>query len=410
MPDHRRGAFPADRPVRVSEEPALNRSVLCVRPPSADIRRALRRMFDPAEIIAGLPHLPGVYRMLNAAGRSAVRRQGARPAQARRVVFPEDGGRVAAHAGHGVARSRASRRRSRAPKAKRCSSRTTSSRRSAPRYNILFRDDKSYPYLVVTGHRYPRLGFHRGALDDAPPLLRAVSRTPVPCARASSSCRRCSASAPARTPFSRNRSRPCLLHQIRRCTAPCVGLVADAVYAEDVRSAELFLSGKEDEVIERLAARMAGGVGAHWTTSRPPLCRDQITALRRVREKQFVAGESGARRRRRRVRARVGRHLREPRHDPRRPSPRGQEFLSAQRRRRERRTKCSRRSCAQHYLRHAIPPQIVVGAQLRRGAARRSSCRAGGAQGADQSRTRPARGARGSRWRRRTRSSARSRR
>ena len=88
------------------------------------------------------------------------------------------------------------------------------------------------------------------------------------------------------------RSRPCLLHQIHRRTAPCAKLIGEEAYAEDVRSAELFLSGKQDEVFERLAARMEAA-SARMDCEEAAIVRDQIAALRRVRETQFVADESG---------------------------------------------------------------------------------------------------------------------
>ena len=89
-----------------------------------------------------------------------------------------------------------------------------------------------------------------------------------------------------------HRSRPCLLHQIRRCTAPCVGLIGDAEYADDVRSAEMFLSGEENAVFDRLTERMnAAAEGMRYEEA--AVCRDQISALRTVRERQYVSSDAG---------------------------------------------------------------------------------------------------------------------
>jgi excinuclease ABC subunit C len=230
-----------------------------------------------------------------------------------------------------------------------------------PRYNILFRDDKSYPYLVVSGHEFPRLGFHRGALDTAHryygpfPGAGAV-RESIQLIQKVFRIRTCED-----TVFT-NRSRPCLLHQIKRCTAPCVRLVTSEAYAEDVRSAELFLSGKEDEVIERLEARMEEAA-ARMDYEVAAFVRDQITALRRVREKQFVADESG------RdadvvacarvsgvtcvnlVMIRGGHHLGDKNFFPRN----AEEFSEDD---------VIEAFVAQHYLRHGIPREIIVGARF----------------------------------------------
>jgi len=159
----------------------------------------------------------------------------------------------------------------------------------SPRYNVLFRDDKSYPYLVVTGDRFPRLAFHRGSMEKEHryfgpfPNAWAV-RASIQLLQKVFRLRTCE-----ETVFA-NRSRPCLLHQIHRCTAPCVGLVAAEAYAEDARNAELFLAGKEDEVITRLIARMEKAATGHQY-EQAAIFRDQVRALRRVREKQFVSSD-----------------------------------------------------------------------------------------------------------------------
>ena len=161
----------------------------------------------------------------------------------------------------------------------------------APRYNIVFRDDKSYPYLMITGHAFPRLGFHRGPKDrgnrhfgpfphahavrDSIQLLQRVFRL-----------RTCEDS------VYQNRSRPCLLHQIRRCTAPCTGLISAQRYAEDVRSAEMFLEGREDDVIRLLTERMDVASGER-RYEEAGLFRDQIRALSRVQARQYVESDCG---------------------------------------------------------------------------------------------------------------------
>ena len=161
----------------------------------------------------------------------------------------------------------------------------------APRYNVLFRDDKSYPYIMLSGHRYPRLGYFRGTPDkknryfgpfpnagavrESMQLLQKVFRL-----------RTCEDS------VFNHRTRPCLLYQIKRCTAPCVGLIGDEGYLQDVKEAGLFLEGKEQQVLERLEAAMQAAAEAQRYEVAAVL-RDQVMALRTIQEKQFVSGESG---------------------------------------------------------------------------------------------------------------------
>ncbi len=161
----------------------------------------------------------------------------------------------------------------------------------APRYNILFRDDKSYPYLMISGHAFPRLGFHRGAKDKRHrhfgpfPHSDAV-RESIQLMQRVFRLRTCEDS------VYQNRSRPCLLHQIRRCTAPCTGLITAAAYAQDVRSAELFLEGREDDVTRLLTERMEEASAAR-RYEEATLYRDQLRALSRVQARQYVESEHG---------------------------------------------------------------------------------------------------------------------
>lgn len=244
------------------------------------------RAFDPAEVIAGLPHRPGVYRMLNAAGEAIYVGKAGDLKKRVSSYFQKQSGlspRIQLMLGQ-VAAITSTVTRS---EAEALLLENNLIKSLSPRYNILFRDDKSYPYLVITAHDFPRLEYHRGSLDprhrnfgpfpnagavrDSMQLLQKVFRL-----------RTCADS------VFENRSRPCLLHQIRRCTAPCVKLVSPADYADDVCSAELFLEGKDDEAIERLIARM-NAAAERQDYEQAAIYRDQVGALRKVREKQFIS-------------------------------------------------------------------------------------------------------------------------
>jgi excinuclease ABC subunit C len=321
-------------------------------------------MPDPAEIVAGLPPLPGVYRMLNEAGdvlyvgkAANLKKRVGSYFQKRAALAP----RTQAMLAH-VVRVEVTATRS---EGEALLLENNLIKALSPRYNVLFRDDKSYPYLVVSGHAYPRLGFHRGGLDKrnryfGPFPNAGAVRESIQLLQKVFRLRTCED-----TVFA-NRSRPCLLHQIKRCTAPCVRLITAADYAEDVRSAELFLRGKEDEVIERLIARMDAAAQA-LRYEDAALFRDQITALRKVREKQFVSGESGGDADiiacarvagvacLNLVMVRGGRHLGDRNFFPRNAEgSTDREVIEA--------------FLAQHYLRHDVPAQLIVGAEIERGA------------------------------------------
>ncbi|HRD92709.1 MAG TPA: excinuclease ABC subunit UvrC, partial [Accumulibacter sp.] len=161
----------------------------------------------------------------------------------------------------------------------------------SPRYNILFRDDKSYPYIVLTHDRYPRLGFFRGATDRRAdyfgpfPSVLAV-RESIHLLQKMFRLRTCE------NGVFNNRSRPCLLYQIKRCSGPCVGLIEADRYAEDVEMANMFLQGRQQDVIGRLSAAM-DTAAANLAFEQAAVCRDQIQSLRQVQDKQYVDSGKG---------------------------------------------------------------------------------------------------------------------
>lgn len=159
-----------------------------------------------------------------------------------------------------------------------------------PPYNILLRDDKSYPYIYLSAGDYPRLSFHRGAKRGKGryfgpyPSVRSVHDS-LHLMQKLFPVRQC------RDSFFRNRSRPCLQYQIKRCSAPCVGLIDKAAYGEEVRHAVLFLEGKSQTVIEQLVTRMESASAA-LEFEQAAHYRDQIAALRRLQERQYIDTES----------------------------------------------------------------------------------------------------------------------
>lgn len=157
-----------------------------------------------------------------------------------------------------------------------------------PKYNILLRDDKSYPYLLITAHKHPKLGLHRGGkrikgdyFGPYPSVgavwesLRLIQKIfPI---------RQCEDS------YYRARSRPCLQHQLGRCLAPCVDKVSIDDYQQQVELAKLFLKGKSSMVIEQLVAKMETASN-QLDFEQAAKFRDQITTLRKVQQQQYVSG------------------------------------------------------------------------------------------------------------------------
>lgn len=159
-----------------------------------------------------------------------------------------------------------------------------------PRYNVLLRDDKSYPYVLLTREEWPRIGFHRGARAvpgryfGPYPSVTAVRET-LNLMQKLFRIRNCEDS------VFRNRSRPCLQYQIGRCSGPCVGLVAQADYAESVRQATLFLDGRSDELTRELGAAMEQA-SARLEFEQAARLRDLVASIRTLQARQYVDGHA----------------------------------------------------------------------------------------------------------------------
>ncbi|MAU51904.1 MAG: excinuclease ABC subunit C [Roseovarius sp.] len=155
-----------------------------------------------------------------------------------------------------------------------------------PRYNVLLRDDKSFPNILVTAHDYPMIKKHRGAKREKGSYYGpfasagAVNRTLAQLQRVFQ-LRNCSDA------MFESRTRPCLQYQIKRCTAPCVGRISRAEYAVQVRDAERYLSGRSTEIQEKLAAQMSQAAEA-MEYERAAALRDRIKALTQVQTAQGI--------------------------------------------------------------------------------------------------------------------------
>jgi len=251
------------------------------------LRQKMLNMLDPKAFLESLPIYPGIYKMINAQGRVLY------VGKARRLKD-----RVSSYFRNPLQLD--SKTRALMQQVHRVDITITSSENEAlllestlikslrPAYNILLKDDKSYPYLFLSAHSdFPRLQIHRGTQREKGeyfgpyPSARSVYET-LDLLQKLFKIRQCN------DVFFKNRTRPCLQYQIKRCTAPCVNYIDAAAYQENVKYVRLFLQGKNQNVIGALAAKMEQAA-SDLAFEEAARYRDQIKNLRLIQDRQSIS-------------------------------------------------------------------------------------------------------------------------
>ncbi len=246
--------------------------------------------FDLASFLASLPAKPGVYRMLGADGTILY------VGKARHLK-----NRVSSYF-HG--RAHAEKTQAMVSQVARVELTVTASETEAllleynlikqhrPRYNILLKDDKSFPYIHLTAHEFPRLAYYRGA-GKVPGRFFGPYPNSVAARETLQFLQKLFRLRPCEDTFFANRSRPCLQHQIGRCSAPCVGLVTREAYAQDIADAVQVLQGRNTELITELGQRMERAA-ERLQYEAAARFRDQIAMLKQIQASQAVTRISGS--------------------------------------------------------------------------------------------------------------------